>query len=74
MTMHMIERWIEWYNGILTGAGLSENLVIFIENVTVIAITTGLAFLADFVVKKIIIGFITRLARRSKNDWDGEIY
>ena len=28
----MIERWIAWYNDLLTGTGLSEGLVIFIEN------------------------------------------
>jgi len=66
----MIERWIEWYNGLLTGTGLSESLVVFIENATIIIVTIGLAILADFVVKRIIIGTIARLAKRSKNDWD----
>jgi miniconductance mechanosensitive channel len=66
----MIERWIEWYNVLLTGTGLSESLIVFIENATIIIITIGLAILADFVVKRIIIGTITRLAKRSKNDWD----
>jgi miniconductance mechanosensitive channel len=66
----MVERWITWYNEVLAGTGMSENLVIFIENITIIVITVGLAFLADFVVKKIIVVAITRLVRRSKNDWD----
>lgn len=66
----MIERLIEWYQAVLTGTGLSESFVIFIENVTVIIITIGLAILADFVVKKILISLITRLVRRSKNEWD----
>jgi len=66
----MIERWILTYRELLTGAGASEELAIFIENATVILVTIGLAILADFVIKRIIIGTITRLARRSKNDWD----
>ena len=66
----MIERWIDWYNGVLSGTGMSENLVIFLENLTIIVITAGLAFLADFVVKRIIVATIAGIVRRSKNDWD----
>ena len=51
----MIERWIEWYNALLTGAGLSESLVIFIENATIIIVTLGLAILADFIAAIIIL-------------------
>ena len=42
----MIEKWITWYNGVLSGTGLSDNLVIFIENATIAVITIGLAFLS----------------------------
>jgi len=66
----MIERWIHWYQGVLSGSGMSDNLALFIENATVIVITIGLAFLADRLVKRIIVGSIARLARRSKNTWD----
>jgi miniconductance mechanosensitive channel len=66
----MIEKWIAWYNGILAGAGMSEKLVVFTENATVILVTIGLAILADFLVKRIIITSIHRIARKSKNDWD----
>ncbi|MCK5067725.1 MAG: mechanosensitive ion channel [Bacteroidales bacterium] len=66
----MIERWIEWYNELLTGTGMSEGLVVFIENASIILITIGLAILADFIVRKIIIGSIKKMAKRSKNDWD----
>ena len=66
----MIESWIEWYQELLSGTGLSESLVVFIENATIIIITIGLAVLADYIVKKIIISSIKRLAKRSKNDWD----
>lgn len=66
----MVEKWITWYNEVLAGTGMSENLVIFIENITIIVITVGMAFLADFVVKRIMVAAITRLVKRSKNDWD----
>jgi len=66
----MIERWINWYNGLLSGTGLSERLVVLLENVTIILITAGLAILADFLVKRIIIATIHRIARKSKNNWD----
>ena len=66
----MIERWIHWYQGVLSGSGMSDNLALLIENATVIVITIGLAFLADRLVKRIIVGSIARLARRSKNTWD----
>lgn len=66
----MIERLISWYNGVLTGTGLSEKLVIFIENISIIIVTISLAWLADFLVKRIIITAITRIVKRTKNEWD----
>ncbi len=66
----MIERWIAWYTDLLSGAGLAENLIVIIENATLILFTAGLAILADFVIKRILISSIARLVKRSKNDWD----
>ena len=66
----MIEKILSWYNELLTGTSLSENLVIFIENISIILITIGVAWLADFLVKKIIITAITRFVKHTKNDWD----
>lgn len=66
----MIERSINWYNELLSGTGLSDRLVVIIENTTIVIITIALAALADYILKKIIISSITRLAKRSKNDWD----
>jgi miniconductance mechanosensitive channel len=66
----MIERSINWYNELLSGTGLSDRLVVIIENTTIVIITIALAALADYIVKKIIISSITRLAKRSKNDLD----
>jgi miniconductance mechanosensitive channel len=44
--------------------------VVFIENATIILLTIGLAILADFILKRIIIASIKNMAQRSKNDWD----
>jgi miniconductance mechanosensitive channel len=66
----MIERWIGWYSQFLNDTGLSDTLVVFIENATIILLTIGLAILADFIVKRIIIASIKKLAQRSKNEWD----
>ena len=66
----MIEKWIQWYNELLSGAGLSDGMVVLIENATIIAITIGLAILADFIVKRIIIASIARIVKRTKNNWD----
>jgi len=66
----MIERWIEWYNELLTGTALSDTMVVIIENATIIIVTLGVAGLADFLLKKIIIASIHNIAKRSKNDWD----
>jgi len=66
----MIERWITWYSQFLNGTGLSDTLVVFIENATIILLTIGLAILADFIVKRIIIASIAKLVQRSKNEWD----
>ena len=69
-TPTMIDTWIAWYNELLSGTGLSDTMVVFIENATVIILTVILAVLADYIVKRIIISSIASLVRRSKNDWD----
>ena len=66
----MIERGITWYNELLSGTGLSDGMLVFIENATIIVGTIILAGLADFIVKRIIISAITALTKRTKNDWD----
>ena len=66
----MIERWIGWYAELLNKTSMSESLVILIENATIILVTALLAILADYLVKRIIIASIHRIARRSKNNWD----
>lgn len=66
----LIEKAISWYAELLSGTGLSDSLLIFIENATIILVTVILAILADYLVKKIIVSSIARIVRRSKNDWD----
>jgi len=66
----MIERVISMYQAFLSGTGLSDGMLIFIENATIIVVTILLALLADFLVKRIIISSIARLAKKSKNEWD----
>lgn len=66
----MIEKWILRYSEFLSGTGLTDGMQLFLENATIILATIILAVLADFIVKRIIIGSITRLVKRSKNDWD----
>ena len=66
----MIERWIAWYVDLLAETGISDSLAVLIENTTIVIITIGLAWLADFIVKKILLGTIARLVKRSKNEWD----
>ena len=66
----MIHNLIQWYHQLLSGTGLSDGMQIFIENATIILAIVILAFLADYIVKRIIITTITRLAKRSRNDWD----
>lgn len=66
----MIERWISWYSDLLANSDMSDGLAIFIENATVVLVTAGLALLADFIAKRIIITAIHSIARKSKNNWD----
>ena len=66
----MIEKLINWYNGILTATKLSESMVTFIENASIIIVTLGLALLSDFIAKRIIVSSISSLAKKSKNSWD----
>jgi miniconductance mechanosensitive channel len=66
----LIEKAISWYAEILAGTGLSDSMLIFIENATIILVTVILAILADYIVKRIIISSIARIVKRSKNDWD----
>ncbi len=66
----MIENLINWYAQKLEATALSDKMVVFIENATIIIVTIGLALLADFIVKRIIIDAITKITRRTKNDWD----
>ena len=60
----MIERLIEWYVELLGRTELPEGLAVFIENTTIILLIIGVAILADFIVKRIIISGIHKIARK----------
>ena len=66
----MIEKWINWYADTLSRTELPDGLVVFIENTTLILIIIGVAILADFIVKRIIIQGIKQIAKKTKNSWD----
>ncbi len=66
----MVETLINWYHDLLAGTGLSDKLLVFVENATLVLATVLLALLADFIAKGIIISTIHRIARRSRNNWD----
>ena len=66
----MIENLINRYTELLGSTSMSESMVIFIENASIIVVTVILAWLADFLLKKIIIGLIGQLARRTKTTWE----
>jgi miniconductance mechanosensitive channel len=66
----VVEKWINSYHELLIRAGSTEKLAIVLENATVILVTVLLAVLAYFVIKRIIIASITRIALKSKTHWD----
>jgi miniconductance mechanosensitive channel len=66
----MIERGINWYAQLLSGTGLSDGMLVFIENATITVVTIILALLVDFIIKRIIISSIAALTKRTKNEWD----
>ena len=66
----MIKNLINWYTQKLEATALSDKMAVFIENATIILFTIGFAFLANFILKRIIINGITKITQRTKNDWD----
>lgn len=66
----MIQRLIDWFEEILRSTSMSEGLRIFLENATLIIIVLLLAWLADYIVKRIIIVGIKKVTDKTKNKWD----
>jgi len=66
----MIENIIRIYHDLLVAAGLNEKTAIFLENVTVLVIIIALAFLADWVARRILIGVIKRIVSKTKTTYD----
>jgi len=58
------------YRLFLENTGLSEQLAIFLENFTVLVLIVLLAFLADRIVKFILIRLVGNMVKASKNKYD----
>jgi len=54
----------------LQSLGFGDVFVDYTENIILLIIVISLAFLADFVSKKIILSILHRIVKRSKTDWD----
>lgn len=66
----MIDKWISSLNELLLKSGISEKASEIIENIIVITIIILLAFLTDYLTKKILVTYIKILVKRTKNTWD----
>lgn len=66
----MIEKWISFLDELLLKSGMSDKAADIIENTIVFAIIFILAFLADYLTKRILITSIKILVKRTKNTWD----
>src|SRR6056297_845448 len=66
----MIEKLLEQYRSMLEGIGLSNQVAMIIENVTVLVIIILLAFLADRITKRVLIGVIRQVVKRTKTTFD----
>lgn len=66
----MIEKLLEQYITMLEGVGLSNQVAMIIENVTVLVIIILLAFLADRITKRVLIGVIRQVVKRTKTTFD----
>ena len=68
--METISRLIENISELFMSAGLSENLTNAFIAVIMFIIVTGLALLADFIARKIIVGLIRQLLKKTRSTRD----
>jgi len=54
----------------LQSVGLGETFVDYTENIISVILVVALAYVADFISKKIILTILYRIAKKSKTDWD----
>jgi len=66
----MIEQLITNYRTWLEGLGISVDVALVLENITVFIAIALLAFIADRLTKVILVGTIKRIVKRSKNQYD----
>ena len=60
------DRFQEW----LSNVGFSDNLAVITKTTIVVIAIIILCILANFITKKIIISILTRIIKKSKNQWD----
>jgi miniconductance mechanosensitive channel len=68
--MNIINRLIQALEGMFTNIGFSDGLTIFIRTLIVLIIVSGLAILADFITRKIILAGISKIVRRTRTNLD----
>ncbi len=61
---------LEWFIDKLTGLGFSDRLALVIKESIVVLLILLLAWLTDWITRKIIIAGIRSYVKRSKNKWD----
>jgi len=69
-SMNIIERLLNSYVDWLEGLGVSSQIAVLLENISVFLVIVLLAFLADRITKGILIRVIKVLVQRSKNKYD----
>ncbi|MCF8225366.1 MAG: mechanosensitive ion channel family protein [Bacteroidales bacterium] len=70
----MIENLLNKYQELLIGAGLSENLAIVLENLSVFLVIALLAFLADRITKRILVVSIKNLVSKTRTKYDDILF
>lgn len=65
--MHLLQ---EWLTRQLAGFGLSGEMTAVVEKLVLLLVIILVAVGIDFICRKIVLGLFTRIARRTKNDWD----
>lgn len=60
----------EWINELFMNWGLEGGAGNWLDNVIILLVVILIALLLDYVCRKIVLGVFTRIARKTKTDWD----
>ncbi|MCK4662814.1 MAG: mechanosensitive ion channel [Bacteroidales bacterium] len=66
MTKDIINNIVEW----LISVGVSENITILFKTFIFAAIIAFLSFLVFYITKKVLIKIVTKIIKKTKNEWD----